>query len=128
MNLPAILGGETFKEWIKNRFGSHRLLREIPEVKIFAPDSAKLRKHVCRIFKAEEDVLFLSRRGRENLARDVAIYLQRKHCRQPLAGLGKDYGIANYSTVSSVCQRVKTRLQKDRKMQKILTKIETKLI
>jgi REP-associated tyrosine transposase len=126
-NLATTLGGEAFRERIKSRFSSLRFNKEIPESKTLSLDAARLRKHVCGVFKVKKDVLFTSRRGRENLARDVAIYLQRKHCRQTLVELGKDYGIPNYSTVSSACERVKARLLTDKKLLAMLTKIETKL-
>lgn len=126
-NLSTILGSEEFKERIKDQFGSLRFHREIPESKTLALDRKNLRKHICRAFRVKDEVLFRSRRGRENLARDVAIYLQRKYCGQTLVELGKDYGISNYSTVSSVCERVKSKLRNDRRFLAKLTKIEERL-
>ena len=126
-NLPSILGDEDFKDWIKDKFRGLRFHKEIPESRSLALDSAKIRKIVCDVYGIEEEVLQQSRRGRENEARDVAIYLQRKYCGQTLAELGKDYGIPNYSTVSSACERVKARLSKDRKSLTTLKEIEKKL-
>ncbi len=126
-NLPSILGDETFKDGIKEKFKELRFHKEIPESRTLALNSAKIKDIVCRVFAIDEEILLQSRRGKANQARDLAIYLQRKYCGQTLCQLGKDYGIANYSTVSSACDRVKTRLQSDGILQAIVKEIEKKL-
>ena len=123
-NLPSILGGAEFKEWIKNKFKDLRFTRETPESKALALDSDTVKEVVCQIFGVETEILLHSRRGRENLVRDVAIYLQRKYCGQTLTALGKDYGITNYSSVSSAFERVKARLSRDGKLRADVEKIE----
>jgi putative transposase len=123
-NLPSILGDDNFKEWIKEKFKNLRFSREIPESKALALDSEAIRDLVCKEFGVENETLMQLKRGTENPARDVAVYLQRKYCGQTLARLGKDYGIDNYSSVSSAYERVKTRLLKDHKMRTKIVKIE----
>lgn len=123
-NLPSILGDDDFKEWIKDTFKNLRFSREIPESKALALDSETIRGLVCKEFGVENEMLMQLKRGTENPARDVAVYLQRKYCGQTLARLGKDYGMDNYSSVSSAYERVKTRLLKDRKMRTKIAKIE----
>lgn len=126
-NLPSILGDEEFKDLIKERFKELRFNKEIPESRSLALNSAGIRDIVCQVYEIDEQALLQSRRGKVNQARDLAIFLQRKYCGQTLSELGKDYGIASYSTVSSACDRVKTRLQSDSTLQAIVTKIEKKL-
>ncbi len=58
---------------------------------------------------------------------NVAVFLQRKHCRQTLSALGKSYNITNYSSVSSVIERVKTKLLKDRGLKDKINEIEKNL-
>jgi chromosomal replication initiation ATPase DnaA len=53
-----------------------------------------------------------------NLPRDVTIYLVRSLCRMTLPDVGKVFGIGNYSSVSSVVQRVKLKLASDMQLQK----------
>ncbi len=65
-----------------------------------------------------------AKRGMENIPRDVAIFLQRKYCRQTLSAFGRDYGIANYSTISSALERVRARLLKDRRLKGQIAGIE----
>ena len=69
----------------------------------------------------------LSRRGTENIPREVAIYLQRIYCGQTLAELGNDYDLAGYSGVSSAFERIKSRMLKDRKLKGKVSRIENKL-
>jgi chromosomal replication initiation ATPase DnaA len=65
-------------------------------------------------------------RGTENLPRDVAIYLVRHHSRDTLASIARHFEISNYSTVSSVVERIKARKDKDRSLQNHLLKIGRK--
>ena len=74
-----------------------------------------------------EEQLMISRRGTENLPRDIAIYLVRHHCRDTLAGIGSYFGIDNYSTVSSAIERIKARKRTDRSLKKDLKELERKL-
>ncbi len=126
-SLPSILGDKVFKDWIKEQFQHLRFKKEIPASRELALDGNLIRELVCKTFDVEDDVLMHSRRGIENIPRDVAIALQRKYCGQTLAMLGKDYGMENYSSVSSVCARTKTRLLTDRRLKGMIAKIEDRL-
>ena len=88
-NLPSVLGDDAFKDWIRQKFRDLRFKQEIPESKQLAPGSNKIRELVCKVFNVESDALMVSKRGTENLARDAAIYLQRKYCGQTPFGIGK---------------------------------------
>ena len=122
--LSSVLGGESFKEWIKDEFQDLRFKEEITASKELALSGARIRSLVCKAFRVEDAVLMRSKRGTENLPRDVAIYLQRKYCGQTLAELGKDYDLAGYSSVSSAFERVKARLLSDQMLQKKVARIE----
>ena len=126
-NLPSVLGDEFFKNWIKGNFQDLRLKKEIPAAKELAPGSTTIRGLVIKAFKVEDGTLMISKRGTENLPRDVAIYLQRKYCSQTLTELGKDYGISSYSSVSSAFERVKSRLLTDSKLKRKVSGIVKKL-
>ena len=63
-------------------------------------------------------------RGTENLPRDTAVYLLRKHSTETLAGVGLYLNIKNYSTVSSIVERVKIRKSKDKVFARQLIKLE----
>ncbi len=126
-NLPSVLGADTFKEWIKEQFDQLRFHQEIPGSRELAPSPQSIINLVCSHFKIDQEQLSISRRGTENLARDVAIYLIRHHCRDTLANIGRYFTIKNYSTVSSAIERIKVRKSKDRSFQKQLKKLEARL-
>lgn len=126
-NLPSILGGEDFKDWLRDNFRHLRFNREIPESKELAVAGARLRELVCQAYGVDKEALMQAKRGTENFPRDAAIFLQRKYCRQTLAELGRDYGIANYSTVSSALERVRARLLQDRRLKRQIAGIEKRL-
>ncbi len=126
-NLPSILGNIEFKEYIQEKFSELTNKAEIPESKILAPDPAKVISCVCQHYKISRNELLVSKRGTENLPKDIAIYLVRQLCCLTLPGVGKEFGINNYSTVSSVVQRVKLRTAKDKVLQSELEYISSKM-
>lgn len=66
------------------------------------------------------------KRGTENLPRDTAIYLVRRLCRMTLPCVGREFGIHNHSTVSSVVQRVKARVEGDKRLLREVGEITSK--
>lgn len=127
-NLPSILGSLAFKEWIKDQFKHLRFTDEIPESRKLAPSAENIIAVVCDHFSIKKEQVAVSKRGTENLPRDIAIYLVRLHCKDTLAGVGRHFGIGNYSTVSSCVERVKHRNKRDRVLQKDLKMIEREFV
>jgi REP element-mobilizing transposase RayT len=126
-NLPSVLGGAAFKEWLKDTFPHLGFHAEVPQSRLFFPTAAEIIAGVCAHFQVEKELMATSRRGAENLLRDVAIYLVRLLGRETLAEVGKNFGMNNYSTVGSAVARVKLRLINDRALQKHLEEIQKKL-
>jgi len=126
-NLPSILGADTFKEWVKEQFDRLRFHPEIPESRVLSSSPAQIIDLVSAYFKIGKEQLMISRRGTENLPRDLAIYLVRLHCRDTLAEIGSYFGIDTYSTVSSAIERIKARKRTDRSVKKELNELERKL-
>ena len=81
-----------------------------------------------RYYEARPAALTGVRRGIENEPRDVAIYLIRSMRSDPLMKIGVQFGLNQYSSVSSVVLRVKTKLLKDRKFKKRLALIENNIL
>ncbi len=119
-----MLGSSSFKEYIKGKFMALANRVEIPESKALAPDFDKVISSVCDHFNVTQKELLTSKRGTENIARDIAIYLVRRLCCKTLPNVGKEFGISNYSTVSSVVQRMKRRIERDKTLPKELKIIE----
>ncbi|MCK5913080.1 MAG: hypothetical protein KAG12_04330 [Desulfuromusa sp.] len=59
-----------------------------------------------------------SKRGTENIPRDLAIYALRMYSQKTLSEIGETFGIKNYSTVSSAIERAKKALESEGKNQK----------
>ncbi|MCK5405124.1 MAG: transposase, partial [Desulfobulbaceae bacterium] len=123
-NLSSVLGDDDFKEWIKEKFQDLRFHREIPESRVLAPDPENIIDAVSRSFKIKKELLVKSKRGMENLPRDTAVYFLRMYSTETLAGVGRYFNISNYSTVSSIVERVKIRRSKDKTFANKLKKLE----
>jgi hypothetical protein len=126
-NLPSVLGSDPFKQWIKEKFKHLSDQDEIPRSRDLAPTADYIVSIVCEHFKVNKETLAVSKRGIENLPRDVAIYLVRFRSRETLAVVGQHFSISKYSTVSSVVERIKARKDKDKTLQKHLEQISTRL-
>lgn len=126
-NLPSILGSDSFKEIIKEKFAHLAFQDEVPESRILAPSAETVVSEVLQHYKISREELFPSKRGTENLPRDVAIYLVRRHCRDTLPIVGRFFGIENPSTVSSAITRLKDRLTLNSPLQKTIDKISKKV-
>lgn len=125
--LPAVLGSDTFVTFIKEKYYALKKNPEIPQSRSLVPDISHIQKAVCAEFMTDPAELARSRRGVTNDARNVVIYLARKHAGLKLDDIGRLYTIASYSSVSSILVRMRERLRKDRQLQKRVQNIETKL-
>ncbi len=67
-------------------------------------------------------------RGLENEARDLAMYLIRSMRAEPLMRVGENFGLNQYSSVSSTVVRVKAKLQKDRKFKERVQQIDSNIL
>lgn len=97
---------------------------EIPRSAALAVDAESVISTVCKYFGLSPTDLLKSRRGLENLHKDIAIYLVRNLCRMTLPEVGQVFGITNYSSVSSAIQRVKSKNTPDDILSKNLAEIK----
>jgi putative transposase len=115
---PSIIGSDDFIDRMKKKFFNKKRHMEVPESKLLAPDIEKIKAAVCIEYKLEEAEFHHSKRGIRNEARDAAIYLSRQLSGSKLTEIGKDFGINNYSTVSTIIERMKSRISEDRRVNK----------
>ena len=125
---PSMLGSKEFISWVKDRFFKKKIDKEIPASKGLAPDAEGIISEVSRHYETSSIVLTAVRRGIVNEPRDVAIYLIRSMRSDPLMRIGARFGLTQYSSVSSVVLRVKTKMQKDKKFKERLAHIESKIL
>jgi putative transposase len=115
---PVFLGSEKFMARVKGRFFSKKVDSDVPQRKELAPGLDRVLELVSRGFGVKERDLFHSRRGQENEARNVAIYLARKLRGDRLKEIGAAFKIGQYSTVSSIVERMKVRIGRDESLRK----------
>jgi REP element-mobilizing transposase RayT len=127
MNLPAFLGGKEFISKIKERFFLAKTNREVPTAKHLAPSGREIMTAVLSVYEVKEPKLFISRRGSTNEPRDVAIYLLRTLCGQPLQKIAEFLSVRNYSTVSTTLTRVERRIVDDAEFVNKLEKVRAVL-
>ena len=111
-NTPSILGDKDFITLIKERFSKKQKEKEIPESTKLCPETIDIKNAVCAFYKLEESDLLKSRRGTENEARDVAMYMLRTIRVEKLTKIGQEFNLSNYSSVSTAVERIKRKMNK----------------
>ena len=125
--LPTVIGSNSFVEKIKELFFTDKKHEEVPESRYLAPDIDKVIEEVCKFYNVNKEVLFSSRRGLFNEPRNVAIYLIRRLRGGTLKEAGKIFGIEKNSTVSSVVERLKLEIERNKNLNKRIGILRAKL-
>lgn len=126
--LPSVLGDNQFVNMIKERFFEGKRHIEVPESKALAPDADQIIAAVCNHYDIDRKELFRTKRGALNEARGMAIYLCRYLRGASLTSIGKEFEIDSYSTVSSIIERFKARIQVDRKLSRKVERVRNSLM
>jgi REP element-mobilizing transposase RayT len=113
-NIPSILGREKFIKGVKDRFSKKKRKKEIPKSKKLYPKVTDIKKAVCKHYKIMNSELLKSRRGIENEARDLAIYMLRFLRGERLTIIAQEFNLNNYSSVSTAIKRTKMKLANHR--------------
>jgi len=124
---PAVIGKESFINWVKETFFILKRDAEVPASKSLAPDSEKIKEAVCRSYDINEEDLLISKRGLTNEPRNLAIYLMLQLMGSKLEEIGGEFGINSYSSVSTVIERTKQKAITDRKFRKRIEKLKLDL-
>ena len=112
--VPSMLGSEGFIERMRRMFSTEKRHAEVPESRSLAPDAKRIKEVVCSSYNVKEELLTVTRRGTANEPRNVAIYLMRQLRGDSLEEIGREFGAATYSSGSSVIERTKAMIAKDR--------------
>jgi len=124
---PSLLGPQDFIDWVKTTYQDLRGSDEMPQIKELYPDSEIIISSVCDFYDVKREKLFISKRGTFNEPRCAAIYLIRKLRRDRLKEIGLIFMLKNYSSVSSIIERMKSRMKNDRNLKKRIKKLEEQL-
>ncbi len=121
--MPSILGAEKFIDWAKEKYTGSSIQEEIPETKVLVPSKKKIKDSVCEVYRVDIRSLHGIHRGVTNEARNVAIYLTRLLRRDSLKEIGKEFKVSNYSSVSSIIEKMKVGLVSNKKLKKQVDKV-----
>jgi len=91
------------------------------------PGPEKIKKAICKAYGIEESSLLSLRRGVLNEPRNVAIFLIRRLRGEKLEEIGRQFGIAKYSSVSSVIEKMKRDISADLRLKAPVENIEKTL-
>lgn len=84
-----------------------------------------IKNAVCNYYDIKPDKLVMRSRKREVVvARQVAMYLSKKHTSTALAGIGSMLGRYDHATVLYACKTIEGQLQVDKELQKSVNEIE----
>jgi putative transposase len=111
-----VLGSEAFI----NRLRQPRpaLAREHAryERRVVQPGPEHVIGEVIRQYKVTRDEILRGKRGRENEARKVAMYLVKRYCDRTLAEIAEYFGTGSYSAVSWSCRAIEAKMTKEKKL------------
>jgi REP element-mobilizing transposase RayT len=126
-NLPSTLGSTAFLNWVKDSFFSGKRHKEVPESKTLSPEAERIEEEVCRSYAVSRSELHRSKRGVSNEPRNLAIYLLRTLRGDNMEVIGRKYNIRRSSSVSSIVERTKARISRNRKLGKRVEEIRNAL-
>ena len=121
-----ILGDQGFIEWVREKLGERaRVEDEKPESRrVFGLGIEEIARVTARVYGKRLEELRRKRRGEENEARSMAMYMCRMLGGHKHGEIGKVLGLEKISSVSSVCLRMKARVKADRRIGRRAQRIE----
>jgi putative transposase len=124
-----VLGSKEFIGRVKQRLGDKaRVEEEKPESRrLFSPGLDEIVQATARGYEKTVEELKRRKRGRENEARIVAIYLGRQLGGHKHEEIGKTVGLGKASSVSSAYLLMKERVATEKQLQQRVRKIEEAL-
>ena len=119
-----ILGSEEFMERLR-RPGVAAVARDHARYERRAVQAGPERvvSEVVRQYRVTREAIFGGKRGRENEARKVAMYLVKRCCDRTLPEMAKDFGVGSNSTISWSCRGIEARMVKEKKLRDRIEKI-----
>lgn len=119
-----VLGAEPFRERLRHRL--RRIDREHPrhERRPFRPTAEKVLHHVADAYGMAAEGLLHARRGVENEARKVAMFLVKRLCDLTLQETAERFRVGSYGVVGWACHGVRSRMQHDKQFQGRVERIQ----
>lgn len=118
-----ILGSEEFIEQVGARGMVATRENARYERRVVQSGPERVVSEVARQYKVSRQEIFEGRRGQENEARKVAMYLVKRCCDRTLGEMAKYFRTGSYSTVSWSCRVIGAKMAKDEKLSYRIEKI-----
>jgi REP element-mobilizing transposase RayT len=115
-NWPPFMGPKNFVAWVKGKYYKVETDPDVPQKKTLAPPYAAIVAVVSDCYQVGANDLYRSRRGFFNEPRNVAVFLARKLRGDRLKTIAEQFGIKKYSSVGSIIERMRIRMQQDRNL------------
>ena len=80
-------------------------------------------RKIVEQYNVKREEVFRGVRGRENEAREVAMYLLKRCCDRTLAEIAEYFGTNGYASVSWNCRVVESKMAKERRFKDRIEKI-----
>lgn len=129
-SLDAIVfGEEKYMDEIKmNYLHSARIYGDVPESKIIINDLCfkRVKQEIMKECAVNEENLFISVRGKENLPRLMMIGLLRECSAMTYKQIGSLLGINSYKSVAKYGERIKGRLKEDKELKEKFEMLKSK--
>jgi len=124
---PFAIGPEKFIDWVKGKYYAVKAEEEVPQAKELAPEAELIIQIVCEFYNVSRDDILKSQRGVFNEARNVSIYLLRRLRHDSLKQIGGLFQMEKYSSISSIIERMKKQMPKDRNLEKRINNLAEKI-
>lgn len=118
-----VLGDERFREQLSQK--ALRVDREHPrhERAAVRPSVDKVLRSLARVYGMTSQDLLKGRRGEENEARKVGMYLVKELCDLTLQEIAQRFGTGSYGSVGWACHGVMSRMEADAKFRERVARI-----
>lgn len=117
-----IFGDESYMDEVKMKYlNSQCFSEEIPQAKQIKEDLIikKIKKEVIKAFKVKNENLYSSVRGKENIARMMAIGLARECSELSYGKIAQIFGEINYKSAAKYYERIKQRCESNQKFREM---------
>jgi REP element-mobilizing transposase RayT len=118
-----ILGGEQFMERVRRPLGAVTKEHARYERQVVQLGPERVIAEVARQYKVAREEIFRGKRGRENEARKVAMYLVRRCCDRTLTEMASYFGTGSYAAVSWSCRMIESKMAKEKTVRDRIEKI-----
>jgi len=125
-----VLGSKGFVQWVMEKIGkTAEAHAEKPESRrVFGKEIQEIVRATAKAYGKTVLELGVKRRGEQNEARAMAMYLCRTLGGYRLTEIGKVVGLEKYSSVSTAYLRMKERVNKERRLSRKAREIENQLL